>query len=400
MPDGRPVAQLRWTPSPTAGDEGSWRLYGADRNSALLGSPLAAVSRYTLRDVKDPRIIAIDWSGRSGHEQRRTLWLAETIEGELVRLENGRTRAEIIDALVAEKDRDPHLIVGFDFAFSLPAWYVRDRELTARTLWLALAEEALTPAMRRLGLARWMNTPEAPFWTTGQAHRLLALGQEFRRTEHDVRAPGFQPKSVFQLVGAGQVGRGSLYGMQALHRLASSGFRIWPFDAPGLPLVVEIFPRLLTGAVTKNSQRDRERYLAALAMPSALRPLAVASEDAFDAAVSALVMAASVDELLGLRHEPDYALEGKIWQPRASADPPRAGPEPRTSDREITTVVARVISQAAARGASAEAQAEQVLDELDRRGLLRRAPGAAPLPHRESTLIGNARRLFMCDIPG
>ena len=29
----RPVAQLRWTPSPDAGDGGSWRLYWADRNN-------------------------------------------------------------------------------------------------------------------------------------------------------------------------------------------------------------------------------------------------------------------------------------------------------------------------------------------------------------------------------
>jgi hypothetical protein len=165
--------------------------------------------------------------------------------------------------------------------------------------------------------------------------------------------------------------------MQALHRLAASGFRIWPFDRPGLPLVVEIFPRLLTGVVTKNRQRDRERYLAALAMPPAFRRLAATSEDAFDAAVSALVMAASVDEVLGLRHEPDYALEGRIWQPHAPVDLPRAEREPRTSEDKITTVVARVIGQAAARGDSAEAQAEQVLDELRRRGLLCGAPEAA-----------------------
>jgi hypothetical protein len=280
------------------------------------------------------RIIAIDWSGRSGRDQRRTLWLAETIDGQLMRLENGRTRAEIVDVLVAEKERDPHLVVGLDFAFSQPAWYLRERGLTAHTLWAALAEEALTPAMRRLGLARWLNTPEPPFWTTGQAHALLAPEQEFRRTEREVRAPGFQPKSVFQLVGAGQVGRGSLYGMQALHRLAANGFRIWPFDTPGLPLVVEIFPRLLTGAVTKNRQRDRERYLAALAMPSEQRRLAATSEDPFDAAVSALVMTASVDELLGLRQEPDDALEGRIWQPRAPVALTRAEPEPRTAASE------------------------------------------------------------------
>jgi predicted nuclease with RNAse H fold len=348
----------------------------APANGCTRAGTRSSLSRVTLQGVKGLRVIAIDWSGRSGRDQRRFLWLAETIDGELVRLENGRTRAELVEALIVEKDRDPRLIVGLDFAFSLPAWYVRDRGLTARTLWAALAEEALTPGMRQVGLARWMNTPEPPFWTTGEAHRRLGPEQKFRRTEDEVRAPGFQPKSVFQLVGAGQVGPGSLYGMQALHRLAASGFRIWPFDAPGLPLVVEIFPRLLTGAVTKSSQRDRERYLAVLAMPSEFRRIAAASEDAFDAAVSALVMAVSVDELVGLHHEPDYALEGRIWQPITPVDLPGAEPEPSTSEGEIMTVVARVIGEAAARGDSAEAQAEQVLGELNRRGLLRLAPEA------------------------
>jgi hypothetical protein len=261
-----------------------------------------------------PRVIAIDWSGRSGAEQRQALWLGEAIDGELVRLEGGRTRAEIVERLAADADRDPNVIVGLDFAFSLPAWYLRDLELTPRELWAALADEALTPAMRHLGLARWMNTPEPPFWTTSQAHALLAPEQKFRRTENDVRVPGrAQPKSVFQLVGAGQVGRGSLYGMQALHRLAAAGFCIWPFDAPALPLVVEIFPRLLTGPVRKNSQGERERYLTAAPMALEFRRLAATSEDAFDAAISALAMAASIGELLALPGALDYTLEGKIW---------------------------------------------------------------------------------------
>jgi hypothetical protein len=263
-----------------------------------------------------PRIVAIDWSGRSGPDQRRALWIAETFGGQLVRLEGGRTRTEIVDLLIAEKNRDPNLIVGFDFAFSLPAWYLRERGLTARALWATLADEALTPTMRGLGLAHWLNAPKPPFWTTAEAHALLASEQKFRRTETEVRAPGFQPKSVFQLVGAGQVGRGSLYGMQALDRLATAGFRIWPFDGPGLPLVIEIFPRLLTGPVRKNSQTERERYVKALAIPSEVRRLAAASEDAFDAAVSALVMAAAVEDLHALHDEPEYGLEGKIWHAR------------------------------------------------------------------------------------
>jgi hypothetical protein len=234
-----------------------------------------------------------------------------------VRLEGGRTRRELVDLLILEAARDPSLVVGFDFAFSLPGWYLRERGLTASALWAALAAERLTPAMQQVGLARWLSAPEPPFWSTGKQHALLRPERELRRTEEEVRALGSRPKSVFQLVGAGQVGRGSLYGMQALHRLAAAGFRIWPFEPVGLPLAVEIFPRLLTGPVRKSSAAERERYLAEVPMSPEHRRLAGASEDAFDAAISALVMSAAAEELRGLPDEPDYALEGKIWHPRA-----------------------------------------------------------------------------------
>jgi hypothetical protein len=320
--------------------------------------------------MTNPRVIAIDWSGRSGADQRRALWLAEVVGGELVRLEGGRTRAERIELLIAEADRDPNLIIGFDFAFSLPAWYLHERQHTPHQLWTLLADEALTPTMRRLGLARWMNSPELPFWTTGEAHARLRPEQMFRRTEHDVRMPGTQPKSVFQLVGAGQVGRGSLYGMQALHRLTGAGFRIWPFDPPALPLVVEIFPRVLTGPVRKNSPSERERYLGPVPMPPELRRLAANSEDAFDAAISAVVMAARVEELQALPEEPGYTTEGKIWAPRDPIALGTAGRLPSGGYGELGTVVARVIRETAARGESATAQADEVLDMLNRRGLL------------------------------
>jgi hypothetical protein len=318
--------------------------------------------------MSDLRLIAVDWSGRSGAEQRQGIWLAEAVGGELVRLEGDRTRAELVELLVAEARRDPNLVVGFDFAFSLPAWYLQDRQLTAHQLWALLAEEALTPAMRRHGLARWMNGPELPFWTTSQARARLRAGQMFRRTENELRLPGVQPKSVFQLVGAGQVGRGSLYGMQALHRLTGAGFRVWPFDPPAVPLVVEIFPRVLTGPVRKTSLDERERYLATMPIAPELRRLAAASEDAFDAAVSAVVMASGVEELRALPAEPGYALEGRIWRPR----PVTSGTarQPQGTYGELGTAVARVIREAAARGEPATAQADQVLELLTRRGLL------------------------------
>jgi hypothetical protein len=320
--------------------------------------------------MDEPRLMAVDWSGRNSAEQRQAIWLAEVVAGELVRLEGGRTRTELIELLIAGADRDPNLIVGFDFAFSLPAWYLQDRQLTPHQLWALLADEALTPAMRRYGLARWMNSPELPFWTTSEAHARLRPEQMFRRTENDMRLPGVQPKSVFQLVGAGQVGRGSLYGMQALHRLTGAGFRIWPFDPPGLPLVVEIFPRILTGPVRKNSPSERERYLEAVPIPPDLRRLAAASEDAFDAAVSAVVMAGGVGELRALPEAPGYEVEGMIWRPHHRVALGTGGGRQQGTHGELATAVARVIQEAAARGASATAQAEAVLDLLQRRGLL------------------------------
>jgi len=59
--------------------------------------------------------------------------------------------------------------------------------------------------------------------------------------------------------------------------------------------------------------------------------------------------------------------------------PPQAEAEPRTFASEITAAIARVIDEAAARGDTAEPQAERVLDGLDRRGLLRGAPEAGTL---------------------
>ena len=39
----------------------------------------------------------------------------------------GRTRAQLGDHLVARADADPGLVVGFDFSFSFPAWFLDER---------------------------------------------------------------------------------------------------------------------------------------------------------------------------------------------------------------------------------------------------------------------------------
>jgi hypothetical protein len=269
------------------------------------------------------RVIAIDWSGRAGRAQTRAIWLAEAVDGEIARLECERDRREVVDELIGLAGQDPRFVVGLDFAFSVPEWYVHELGLaSAPELWGLLADEALTPSMKDKGLAAWMNTPDSPFWVTSEGHQHVG-GAEFRLTDLEARAVGTQPKSVFQLVGPGQVGRGSLFGMQALHALRRAGFLIWPFDEPDTPLVVEIFPRTLTGPVSKGDRAERERYLLETNFPREFLDAAAASEDAFDAAVSALAMAERVYELSALEPCPDYALEGRIWLPQ---DPPGLRP--------------------------------------------------------------------------
>jgi hypothetical protein len=114
--------------------------------------------------------------------------------------------------------------------------------------------------------------------------------------------------------------------MSLLRRLHLAGWAIWPFDPPGWPLALEIYPRLLTGAVVKSSRLARAAYLAARfpALDPALAARAGAGEDAFDAAVSALVMAEHAAALASLpsRTDPLTLLEGEIWRPPSPAPYP------------------------------------------------------------------------------
>src|SRR5205085_2351508 len=103
---------------------------------------------------------------------------------------------------------------------------------------------------------------------------------------------GGRPKSVFQLVGAGQVGTGSLRGIPFLPRLRER-FAIWPFDEPRLPLVVEVYPRLYL----VHAEGDYP------------------NEHARDAAAAALAMSRWSGDWYRLRRESAYSLEGRIWHP-------------------------------------------------------------------------------------
>jgi hypothetical protein len=254
-----------------------------------------------------PRICAVDWSGdlRNGH---RKIWLAEIVHGKLVRLENGRGRDEIAALVMDEPRKGDCLVVGFDFSFSFPLWFCE--QLGAKTaceVWRHVAVQG----------EQWIRCCQPPFW--GRAGAVgIPSEQRFRRTEQELaHGLGTRPKSIFQICGAGSVGTGSLRGMPILQRLREVGFSIWPFDPPGWPAVVEIYPRVFTGRVNKSLREARLRYLKK-EFPDlagwAVRT-AASCEDAFDAAVSALAMARRSEDLVNLRQAIDRCdlLEGKIW---------------------------------------------------------------------------------------
>ena len=257
------------------------------------------------------RTIAVDWSGRKQGAARH-IWAAEVAAGELVCLSNGRTAPQLADWLLDQASGGDQLAVGLDFAFSLPAWYLRSLGVAgAPELWEAAAAKGES----------WLSACEAPFWGRKGASRPVDQ-EHFRRTEREVPPVGpgaIRPKSVFQIGGAGAVGTGSIRGMALLARLRREGFSVWPFDPAGWPRVVEIYPRLLTGPVTKSLQAARTDYLAALGWPAdgSLRERAASTEDAFDAAMSALRMYEHQEDLAVPPPVPEVAaLEGWIWCPR------------------------------------------------------------------------------------
>ena len=259
------------------------------------------------------RFVAIDWSGRQTREGE-FIWVAEARDDELLHLENGFSREQAIAWLI-DAARDGELVAGLDFSFSLPAWFChRQGWRSGPEVWAAMGEggDALLAGER------------PPFWgrRAGRPPELASPQRALRRTERE-DVPG--TKSTFQIGGAGAVGTGSIRGMALLPRLRAGGFAVWPFDPAGPRTVLEIYPGALypattSGRVVKSSWR-RRRALLGQWFPEHPEPLierAAGSEDAFDAAVSALVMARhhrALTALPSLTDDPEYALEGRAWSP-------------------------------------------------------------------------------------
>ena len=244
--------------------------------------------RYRFR-VADPTVIAIDWSGAKKTGPKSGIWLAVIRSGRLVQTEAVSKRENAI-ALV--RGYAPPVIAGFDFSFGAPRWFAEHHDCASiDDLW-ALAE--------RDGEVWLRPPPSPPFWCDRQ---LVPPEQRFRRCEERLKAMGSTtPKSIFQLVGNGQVGAGSVRGMPHLARLRGAEFAIWPFDRANDRTVLEIYPSLLRKLAPHHD----------------VGPFT--SEHERDAVVSARVMWDCREAIAALEAatDPITRIEGDVWTPSSS----------------------------------------------------------------------------------
>lgn len=261
------------------------------------------------------RVLAVDWSGAASGAAKK-IWLCEVSGGRVLRLECGRNRRSIESWLVGAVRRDPELVVGLDFAFSMPLAFLKKR-----------GHREIDEVWREVEMQGedWLAECPFPFWgKPGKKKPPLPDSVLLRRTESETgEAVGMRPFSVFQIGGAGAVGVGSLRGQPMLRRLRRRGFAIWPFDRPAFPLVIEIWPRVFLGSLVKSDPEARAAFLAERYpdLADENHRAGTDSDDAFDALVSALEIDRRRDELaaLGVAGDGTTALEGRIWRPGLTA---------------------------------------------------------------------------------
>ena len=276
------------------------------------------------------------------------VWTRDATGRVTLHLENGRTREEITAWLLALAEETPRMVVSIDCCFSFPAWFLREHRCGSvfdfwqranaglAERWLLREQEDLTRDLRF-----WGKPHKRPAQFSGEGYRTMfrhtdwdnkvAQALEGGDAERAAKMRGITPKSPFQIGGSGSVGTGSLRAMPMLHTLHAAGFRVWPFENAALdnarpgPLLLEMYTRLMTGAVAKSNEAARKLYLrsrresdaAYACLTPRVQRMAEGSEDAFDALVSTIEMTRHVDEFAALRatRDADLRLEGITWRP-------------------------------------------------------------------------------------
>ncbi len=233
--------------------------------------------------------IVADWTAAETKKLGDTsLWIGVAKRDVRFRLytetHNVATRAEgealLASILADHRKRGDRVLVGLDFNFGYPVGTAARLKLDGtpwQAMWKFIASNIVDKAdntNNRYQVAAKMNrlmTDEAwPLWgaPAKQAQRWLTTTKppagsgadipEFRATENAARKGRLQPKSVWQMHGAGAVGGQTLVGIPAVRRLLESlgpSAAVWPFGTgwraltpddvePLSALVVEVWPSI------------------------------------------------------------------------------------------------------------------------------------------------------------
>lgn len=252
-------------------------------------------------------VIIADWTAAEGKKLGdQSVWIGVAKRDVRFRLytetHNTATRAEgeaLLNRLISEhRKRGDRVLVGFDFNLGFPAGTAERLKLSGtpwQAMWKFLASNVVDKAdntNNRYQVAAKMNrlmTDEAwPFWgaPAKQAQRWLTTTKppagagadipEFRATEAAARKGKLQPKSVWQMHGAGAVGGQTLVGAPMVRRLLESlgpSGAVWPFGTgwraldtadvePLSALVVEVWPSMFDGKPQPGEFRDQAQVRA------------------------------------------------------------------------------------------------------------------------------------------
>ena len=247
-------------------------------------------------------VIIADWTAAEGKKLGdQSVWIGVAKRDVRFRLytetHNVATRAEgeaLLNKLISEhRKRGDRVLVGLDFNFGYPTGTAARLKLDGTpwsAMWKFIAGNVVDKAdntNNRYQVAAKINrlmTDEAwPMWgaPAKQAQRWLTTTKppagsgadipEFRATEDAARKGKLQPKSVWQMHGAGAVGGQTLVGIPMVRRLLESlgpSGAVWPFgtgwralDAsdvePLSALVVEVWPSMFAAKPEAGEYKDQ-----------------------------------------------------------------------------------------------------------------------------------------------
>jgi hypothetical protein len=260
-----------------------------DRASHCVPLPEVGRGGPTLFDA----YVFVDWSANSRKKSGPdSIWIAQGAYDEANRLVidapyNPATRraaeAHLLHVLLGHVARGRRVLVGFDFPYGYPAgWHAivgrEDMQGDWRDLWSMLSQAVVDGddnSNNRCAVTSNLNAAVpafvGPYWT--RPNKLQGMLQlpptkpscfrdgvvaEYRQIEVRLRDQGLQPKSVWQLYGAGTVGSQAVLGIPVVDRLRQhadlrSSSLVWPFetgwDCPERPQPLVLHAEIWPGAV-------------------------------------------------------------------------------------------------------------------------------------------------------